>query len=253
MWQTLLNSSWFTFSFAVLLLLSICCGIFYATRYKKKANWESSGVEAAIVGIFGLIISFTFLQAGNAHRERYANIHKEAINIEMLYRYSKEMPDSFQRYTRQVLTSFLDNQLDYEKTGDRQFFFKAKKISDSYWEMLRSYNIQSSDFGNTHPLNKISDCFDQVQSSVSLYAYADYERTPPFIMFLLVTVASLIGFLVGFMNGIKPKTHYLVPTIYFVLITLTIMVISDLNNPRMGFIKPSYHHLKVTQEYIRNN
>lgn len=72
-------------------------------------------------------------------------------------------------------------------------------------------------------------------------------------MFLLVIVSLLIGFLIGFMNGIKSKIHYIVPVIYFVMIALTMMVIIDLNNPKIGLIKPSYHHLKMTYEYIKNN
>ena len=97
MWQSIFDSSWFNFLFPIILFISIGAGIFYAVQYKKKHKWETSGIENAVVGIFGLIISFTFLQAGNAHRERYANIHKQANSIDMLYRYSKEMPDSFHR------------------------------------------------------------------------------------------------------------------------------------------------------------
>ena len=78
MWQTIIDSLWFNFLFAALLFLSIGSGIIYAKRYKKKSKWESSGIENSVVGIFGLIISFTFLKAGNAHHERAANIHKES-------------------------------------------------------------------------------------------------------------------------------------------------------------------------------
>lgn len=253
MWQAIIDSSFFILLFSFLLLLSIGTGIVCATRYKKKSKWESSGIENSIVGIFALIISFTFLQAGNAHRDRSANIHREANYIDMLYRYSKEMPDSFYRYTQNELIIFLKNQLSYEKSNDAQFFYKAKMASDSYWSNLREYKKQRSDSAYADQVNKISECFDQIQAAVSLNAYSYYERTPPFVMFLLVIASLLIGFLVGFMNGMKPKIHFLVPFIYFVMITLTMMVISDLNNPKLGLIKPSYHHLQITYEYIKND
>lgn len=252
-WQNIIDSLWFNFFFAVLLILAMGSGILYAIRYKKKSNWESSGIENSVVGIFGLIISFTFLQAGNAHRERFANIHKEAANIDMLYRYSKGMPDSFYKVTRNTLITFLDNQITYQQSDDEQFLYNAKKISDSYWLYLMNYTEQTNDLIHADRLNKISVCFDQIRTSVSLLAYSYYERTPSFVMFLLVIVALLIGFLVGFMNAIKLKIHYLLPTIYFVMITLTMAVISDLNNPRLGFIKPSYHHLGLIYENIKNN
>lgn len=252
MMQSVFDSSWFTFFFSTLLFLFIGSGILYASLYKKKNKWESSGIENSVVGIFGLIISFTFLQAGNSHRERYAYIHREANNIEMLYHYSKEMPDSFYKQTKIFLMAFLNNQLTYkEQANDEQFLFNAKQIADLYWSDLEYYKKQNTNW--TNQLNKISDCFDEIRLSFLLNAYSYSERTPPLVMFLLVTMSLLIGFLVGFMNGIKSKIHYLVPLIYFVMITLTMMVITDLNNPLGGLIKPNYHHLKITYEYIKNN
>lgn len=141
MWQTILDSSWFSFLFIILLFLSIGSGILYAKRYNKKQKWESSGIENSVVGIFGLIISFTFLQAGNAHRERSANIHREANNIDMLYRYSKEMPDSFYRYTQNTLMIFLNSQIAYEQSNNDQFFYDTKKLvilTGTIWENTKS-------------------------------------------------------------------------------------------------------------------
>ena len=57
----------------------------------------------------------------------------------------------------------------------------------------------------------------------------------------------------AFTNAIKSKVHYVVPLIYFVMVALTIIDITDLNNPFTGLIKPNYHHLKITYEYIKNN
>ncbi|WP_157557919.1 hypothetical protein [Niabella aurantiaca] len=245
----MLDSLWVIGLYIVLLCCSIAGGIWYAGRYRKRSRWESSGIENSIVGIFGLIISFTFLQAGNAHRERYAYLHKEANNIDALYRHSREMPDSFRLYTKNMLQEFLRNQLAYERSGDIRFFYNAKEQSDAYWADLVALKKQ-----NDQPaIDKIATYFDQLQDTVSLFAYSNYERTPAFVIFLLIVVSILIGFLVGFMNGVREKVHYMVPLIYFITVSLTMLVISDLNNPRLGLIKPSYYHLQLTLEYIRNN
>ena len=250
--QSIFDSSWFSILFAFVLLLSIGGGIFYAVEYKKKKSWESSGIENAVVGIFGLIISFTFLQEGNAHRERYTHIHKEANNIDMLYRYSKEMPDSFSVQTKTFLLSFLDNQLAYkQQSSDAKFLYNAAQISETYRSYLREYKNQNFTATTANQLNKISDCFDQVQTSFILNAYSYAERTPSFVIILLVTISLLIGFLIGFMNAIKSNIYYLIPFIYFVMILLTMMVITDLNNPFSGFIQPNYHHLKIIYEFIK--
>ena len=254
MWHSVFDSSWFNFLFCLILFLFIGAGVLYAVQYKKKHKWENSGIENAVVGIFGLIISFTFLQAGNSHHERYAYIHKQANSIDMLYRYSKEMPDSFHRHTKLFLLTFINYQLTYKpKQSDEDFLENAEKIIDSYWSYLANYKKQSTSITNANQLNKISDCLDQLQSFFILNAYSYSERAPSLVMFLLVIMSLLIGFLVGFMNAVKTKIHYIVPLIYFVMVALTMMVITDLNNPFTGSIKPNYHHLKMTYEYIKNN
>ena len=249
--QSIFDFSWFGILFAFTLFISVGSGILYAVKYKKKKSWESSGIENAVVGIFGLIISFTFLQSGNAHHERYAHIHKEANSIEMLYRYSKEMPDSFSLKTKMFLLSFLNNQLAYkQKSSDENYLYDAAQISESYRSYLRGYRNQNLSSTTTNQLNKISDCFDQIQSSFILNAYSYTERTPSFVIFLLISISLLIGFLVGFMNAIKSNIHYLIPIIYFVMISLIMIVITDLNNPFSGFIKPNYHHLRIIRQLI---
>ncbi|WP_300602082.1 hypothetical protein [Niabella sp.] len=245
----MLDSLWVIMLYVVLLFFSVAGGIRYALRYRKKFRWDSSGIENSIVGIFGLIISFTFLQAGNAHRERFAYLHKEANNIDALYRYSRKLPDSFRLYTKNMLQEFLKNQLAFEQSGNGTFFYNAKKQSDAYWVRLTALKKQQHNVA----IDKVTEYFDQLQDTVSLFAYSNYERTPAFVIFLLVVVSMLIGFLVGFMNGVKERVHYMVPLIYFVTVSLTMLVISDLNNPRLGLIKPSYYHLQLTLQYIWNN
>ena len=124
---------------------------------------------------------------------------------------------------------------------------------DSYWSHSGYFKKQNKNLTNADQLNKISECFDQIRASFIINAYSYTERAPSLVMFLLVTMSLLIGFLVGFMNAIKSKIHYVVPIIYFVIVALTMMVITDLNNPFSGLIKPNYHHLKMTYEYIKNN
>ena len=150
----------------------------------------------------------------------------------MPYRYSKEMPDSFHRRTKLFLLNFISYQITYKKQpNDEEFLSNAAKIMDSYWSHLGYFKKQNTNLSYAGQLNKISECFDQTQASFIINAYSYTERAPLLVMFLMVTMSLLIGFLVGFMNAIKSKIHYGVPIIYFVMVALSMMVITDLNNP----------------------
>lgn len=157
---------------------------FICLLLQEKNKWESSGIENSVVGIFGLIISFTFLQSANAHRERSIYIHGQANSVDMLYRYSKEMPDSFYRETHFFLLAFLNNQLTYkQQSNDEQFLSNAKKIIESYWSKLEYYKKQDTNLTNANQLNKISEYLERIQSSFILNSYSYIERTPQLLSF----------------------------------------------------------------------
>ncbi len=61
---------------------------------------------------------------------------------------------------------------------------------------------------------------------------------------------SLIGILVGFMNGFYEKRHYLVPLIFVVIVSLMVQSIRDLDNPYGGTIRPQYDNLKDIRSLI---
>jgi len=84
-----------------------------------------------------------------------------------------------------------------------------------------------------------------------LYSYD--ERTPPIVIFLLVISSWLIGLLVGFLNGFHKSKHILVPLLYFIMVSLTMQAIRDLDNPAKGGIRPQYSNLQDLQIAIRNN
>lgn len=245
----MLDAPWVICLYIVLLFLGIAGGIRYAVHYRKASRWENSGIENSIVGIFGLIIFFTFLQACDAHRERFACLYKEANNRDALHRYSREMPDAFRLYTKTMLQEFLKNQLAYEHSGNVDFFYNTRRRGDAYWVDLAVLKKQQQ---NT-AIDKLAEYVDQLQDTVSLFAYSNYERAPAFVSFLVVVVSVLIGFVVRFMNGVNERVHYMVPLIYFVTISLTMLVIGDLNNPRLRLISPSYYQLQLTLQDVRNN
>lgn len=253
MWQIAIDSNWFSVLFPVLLLISIIGGIVYAVHYKKTLKWQPSGLESSIMGIFGLIISFTFLMAGNSHRERYNYIHQEANAADLLYQNSREMPNTFRLQTKIFLINFLRNQLYYDRNAVNskdKLFTNAKNITDNYRIFVHDFKRKNNDIGINNQIDKIISLLESVKSSFFRHAYSYEERTPASIIVLLTITSLLIGFLVGFMNGITPKIHYLAPITFFIMVTLIMLVIRDLNNPLNGFIRPNYHDLNNTYNYI---
>lgn len=255
MWQSFLDSSFFNFVFSFGLVCSVVAGILFAIKYKKKKTWASTGVESVVIGIFGLIISFTFAQSGNSDNQRAAYIHEQASSVDKLYRYSKQMPDSFALETKTMLISFLDNQFSFDKTklsNEKLITSKAEKILSDYWNYITLYRNQNSNPIVAGQLDKINAAFDSLKYSTTRHYFSFIERIPSLVMFLLTVTALLIGFMVGFMSAINNNNiHYLVVIIYVVMISMLMMVIRDMNDPFRGSIQPNYIDLKHNYEIIK--
>ncbi len=256
MWKLMLDSPLFNVVYPMFLSFSVAGGIFYARRYRRTKKWQSSGIENSVIGIFGLIISFTFLTAGNAHRERYAYIHQEVNATEQLYRYSKQMPDSLQKRTKIFLVDFLTNQTAYpnlKPDSAIQVVPRAAVLMDNYWDYFTAFNRKCTNASIEKNAEKMTLAFDVMKFAFSRTAFSYYERTPAIVMYLLVISSLMIGFLVGFMNGINEVVHYLLPVIYFILVAMIMIAIRDLNNPFSGFIRPSVKNMVLLNEYIKSH
>ena len=248
-----IDSRFFVFLYPVILVLSILIGYYIAEkRYKgRNRDWKASGAETSVVGIFALLLSFTFLSSGNSLKERMANIHNETEAVAGMRRQSLFLSDSLKWMTRKYLVNYLGQQVDFNKNSRKNPSNVKKSISDLgniYLSGILSYSRQSqSHFQEVQQLilsyNKLNGLFYR-----NLYAYD--ERIPVLIMVLLVAGSWLIGILIGFMNGFHQSRHYLVPFIFLMLVTLCVESILDLNNPASGGIKTSYEDFSYQKAII---
>lgn len=67
---------------------------------RKKLDRRPTGTETAIIGLFGLMLSFTFLAAHNATRERNRMVHEQADAIASMRRSSLLLPAQLKDDTR---------------------------------------------------------------------------------------------------------------------------------------------------------
>ena len=237
-----IDSNWFSFLFPVLLILFVGIGYYAAAKYKKISSWESSGVENAVIGIFALLISFTFLNSGNAFRDRNSLIHQEADAIMKMSRYASTLDDTTNQLTRTFIKDFLLNQIEQHEENfhnNDSLMYQGREISTAYWNTLQSRRT-TMDVNQLVNFNNLCNAFDQLQNYFARLAFSFDERTPHLIMYVLIIASLLIGILIGFMNAIKSKVHYLVPAIYVILICLMMQTIRDLDNPYKGIILNNY-------------
>jgi len=250
---SVLDVMWFSVAYPVSLLLAVALGYGVAeVRYRRRGLvWKSSGIESAVITIFGLLLSFTLLSANNAHKERTALIHQNAEAVTDLYRESQLLPPASQAAVRSLLRQFLALELAAHRPGQPADSAHSRQLEALYqaaWQHFRDSLRTTSP--QAVALRQLLPGFNKLNASTSRLHYALAERTPAPIMLLLLVSSWAIGVLVGFTNSAQEARHYFVPVLFVIISVLTIQAIRDLDNPGMGFIRPSYQNLKDLQQLL---
>lgn len=250
--QYYFDHPWFFLAYAVLLLGSILGGSalahFQFTR--KQRDWRPTGLESAIIGLFGLMLSFSFLAAHSATRDRNRLVHVHADAIASMRRTSLLMAPALKEDTRSFLLGHLDGLLSGGPTG----FQRKENIHDHMEDLFGVYvgQLQShaSDSLLRPDIERLMQELNVLSAAYYRSHYGHEERLPKLIIELLLFSAMLIGMLVGFVNGLGGiQLRQMLTSILFALIALlTIRTVLDMNNPYGGGIRPELENLEQLRD-----
>jgi hypothetical protein len=242
--RLLIDSNYFQWFYIGSLPVSVLLGYFYAqARYVRRGIlWKPSGMEAALIGFYGLLVSFTLLQSGNYNRDRIQLIHSHAEALGRVNSAKLSLPDS----VRAMITVRLKDIIDQKR---KIMTSPLRNLTANYAQTDKLYRQTRKDLEVLKAKGYISkQDFDDVISKMQRCVELDYrvrasfsERTPTAIMLSLIIGSWLIGIMIGFMNGFQEKpSTILVPIIFIMLTLLTVLSIRDYDNPMTGSIKPSF-------------
>jgi hypothetical protein len=255
MWKYIINSHWFTIIFPIAVTMSVVVGTQIARRtwIRKNIEWKSSGVDSAVVAIFSLLLSFTFFASNNLMRDRLVILSDMADASASLRRASLFTNDSIKDETKKYLIQYLTLVSNFKENYLSSERVLSKDMEDVNISYLNNLSMMAkrdpafkSDILIIMPfINKMIGTFYRTLGSYD-------DRTPPLIIILLVWSSLLIGVLIGFLNSFNNKTHYLVPIIFIVIVSLCIQGIRDLDNPYIGTIQPSFSDFKNQLDMLIN-
>jgi hypothetical protein len=240
------DSDLFTVLYPVVLTGMIIAGYFIAGKYyyRRQVAWKASGIENGILGLFGLLLSFTLLMSGNAQKERTNMVHQMGDGVAQM----KIAADVLAPEDRTAVYGYLRSHIDlhlalYEKQIEKtsSLVNELNKLNENFWPMLH-YKNDSVEFNQD--IHTLLPIYNQLNSASFKLTYSYSERIPPLIYLVLILSSWLLAVLVGFMNGFHEKRHYLVPLIYLVIVSLMMQAIRDIDNPYKGSVKPKYENLK---------
>jgi hypothetical protein len=240
----------FALSF-VLLVFSAKVGD--ALRKKVSRVREDVGADFGVVltgalTLLALIIGFSFSMAINRYDLRKNYEQAEAVAIAIEYIRADLLPRGDASRAQEFLRNYLDQRVLFYTTRDQRQLQKIAATTSQIQSELWS-TIRSAIAAVPPPLEGVvvTGMTDVVNSQLSTQA-AWLNRIPVAAWVLNLVISIGCNFLIGFRAR---RTDWLVFLILPIVVSVSLLLICDLDSPRGGAIHVAPHDLMNLSQYLR--
>ena len=226
-----------------IMLLSAAAG-------RRIAAWRSrlrddasavgtSAVDAAVLGLLGLLLAFWFSSAGTRLDMRRSLIVEEANAIGTAWLRLDLLPEDAQPAVRDEFRSYLDLRLAQtpgatHAESDAVLTKRVATAQDSIWcQSVAAAPRCESDQAAVLLLDALNAMFD----AGTRHRAAFNAHTPAAILALVLLVAIFAAVLAGHDMAGRGRFNWLHIIVFAGVVSLTIWVIYDLEMPRYGLIR----------------
>jgi hypothetical protein len=240
----------------VLMFLTLGLGYKIRRRFWSVEEGDTRGgvnsLLAALFGLWGFMLAFTFNQTGNRFENVRSMIVDEANFLRTAIIKADLFPDSVRNVYRSDLQKYLEERIAYYDEANNEVKFKENREAISrtaaaLWERTARLSKNSgTSAAATSMVLTLTNLFDiGIKREALLNA-----GIPTPITFMLIALALAICFVGGFTTpAFKLKERIVIAV--FVLLAVTILYITiDLSRPMQGIIKPDTGQAAIVE--LRN-
>lgn len=234
-----------TIGVSTLLLLGIFIFIDLGFRFgrRRKARdpeaAEGSGtIEAAIFGLLGLTLAFTFGGAADRFSTRRDQIIQEANAIGTAYLRLDLLPTDEQPALRALFRQYLETRIEvYDKFQDRTAsnaaLDKGTRLQKEIWTRAVAASQKSP---RSEPALLLFPALNEMFDINTTRTMAAFMHAPIIISGLLVVLSLFGALLAGFAMSSRPRRNLFHQILFALAVSCTIYVVLDLEYPRIGLI-----------------
>jgi hypothetical protein len=206
----------------------------------------NSAIEAAVYGLLGLLLAFTFSGAATRFDGRRELMGREANAIGTAYLRLDLMPDDTRDATKKKVRDYLDARIAmFESADDRPAAVAAvarsKRLEDGIWADAIAATKRPGGpeaFALLPPLNAMFDMATTQRVAI--------ETHPPKIVYVMLGVLALVAALLGgHAMGAAKSAHIMHSAVYAVVLAGASYIIMDLEYPLLGLVRVDAAHVLV--------
>jgi hypothetical protein len=226
----------------VAMLISIEIGYRIGRRRRSLSPETSTAgigtVEAAVFGLLGLILAFTFSGASDRLVVRRTQIVQEANAIGTAYLRVDVLPASEQPRIRALFRQYLESRIEvFDKILDRAAskaaLERAEQLQREIW--LRSATACRAD-PKPDACLLVLPALNEMIDITTTRTMAVYTHAPAVVLVLLVMLSLVGAMLLGFAMSPQAQRSILHMVLFSLAISSSVYVVLDLEYPRAGLI-----------------
>lgn len=224
-------------------------GFQYRKRYLKgEEDDDSQGlIEASILGLTALLLSFTFNLSATKFEERRKIIIEEANDIGTAILRCDLYPDSVRSNLLKYFRSYLEARIAYYDAGDdeekiRTSLSIANVDAGNIWKVVASQSF------DRNSIIRSGQMIPAVNSMIDIVTTRDDSRIAkvPSVVFLILFVLLMIS---AFLLGYKQKEWRKPIHVYSwtLMVSMTLFLMVELDRPRKGVLNLDGAEQKIVE------
>lgn len=223
------------------LLAAMCAAQAWGLRLGRRSGNTDSGLgvsETAVFSMLGLFLAFAFSSAAERFDARRTLILDEANAIGTAWMRVDLLPRGREE-VRRLITEYLDLRIEsYRLVADEQAAWamnaKAVALQDRIWKAAVAGAGEPNTLSASEVLlPALNDMFD-----VAARRTAALSRHAPIAVFVMLGALSVVGAVfAGYALAGRKHTTWIHTVGFPAVLTLVLLVIVDLEFPRLGFIR----------------
>jgi len=195
-------------------------------------------VVAAVLGLLGLLLGFTFAMSSARYEERRALVLKESNAIGTAYLRSQLLPEPQRGAAAALFRRYVDVRLEIVASiHDRPRVEALFRETDAIHAQLWSDGVAVAARGEDLPV--VTLYLDSLNAVIDVNAerVAAHRNRVPASIFVVLLIVSLLGILLtGYAAGVGGHRWAMARSVAALLITLVIVLIVDLHRPFDGSV-----------------
>jgi hypothetical protein len=238
--------------FVVALEVGYRLGVRRQARTDEPDKTHANALHGAVLGLLALLLGFTFAMAVSRYETRKTLMVDQANAIGTAALRGKLLPQPYADRTVALFRDYVDSRMQYNAAGTDDSAIEAAEarashIEEELWGMSRT--LLSED-PRSQPASLYTQSLNEVFDIREKRRFALNDRVPTAVIVMLFVVSMSAMGLIAYSCGLSGGRRALANLTFAGLIALVLIIILDIDAPRVGFVAVSPESLLRLQQSL---